>query len=93
MLSQPVQSNHHDSLFDPTACPCVTLKVFDVLGREVAVLVDEIQQAGTHTANFNVEQISNLPVRQAGLHYSSGVYFYRLSAGGKSITRKLILIR
>jgi len=59
----------------------VSLKVFDVMGREVATLVDEVQNAGFKTVEFDA----------AGL--SSGVYFYRLTAGGFVEIRKLMLIR
>ena len=64
----------------------VTLKVYDLLGREVATLVDEYQQAGNYNASFNVETLhaTSLP---------SGVYFYRLQSGSYSETKKLILLR
>ena len=58
----------------------VTLKVFDVLGREVATLVDELRTAGSYEVEFN-------PVS------SSGVYFYQLKAGDFVETKKMILIR
>jgi photosystem II stability/assembly factor-like uncharacterized protein len=59
----------------------VRLDVYDVLGREVAVLVDEVKSAGLYTATFNA---ANLP---------SGVYFYRLHAGSFADTKKLILLK
>ncbi|HQT92524.1 MAG TPA: T9SS type A sorting domain-containing protein [Candidatus Kryptobacter bacterium] len=59
----------------------VSLKVYDILGREVAALVDGRQSAGTHTVVFD------------GSKYASGVYFYRLTAGGTSIVSKMILER
>lgn len=59
----------------------VSLKVFDVLGREVAVLVDEFKHTGTYHATFNA---SSLP---------SGVYLYKLEAAGKSIVQKMMLLR
>ncbi len=64
----------------------VTLKVFDVLGREVATLVDEYKQAGNYKAIFNVETLraTSLP---------SGVYFYKLQAGSYHETKKLILMK
>ncbi|MGE5848268.1 MAG: T9SS type A sorting domain-containing protein, partial [Ignavibacteria bacterium] len=59
----------------------VSLKVFDILGKEKAVLVNEIQNAGLHQIEFNA---SNL---------SSGVYFYTLNAGDFSKTLKLLLVK
>ncbi len=59
----------------------VTLKVFDVLGREVETLIQEHQSAGVHSVRFNA---SNLP---------SGVYLYRLQAGNYSDTKKLLLLK
>ncbi len=59
----------------------VTLKIFDTLGREVAVLVNESKPAGSYTAQFSIQN-SNLP---------SGVYFYRLQQGSFSQTQKMII--
>jgi hypothetical protein len=59
----------------------VTLKVYDVLGREIKTLVNEYQSAGTHSIAFNA---TGLP---------SGVYLYRISAGNYSDTKKLVLIK
>ena len=58
-----------------------TLKVYDVLGNEVAVLVDEYRPAGSYEINFNA---SNL---------SSGVYFYRIEAGELIQIKSMILIK
>lgn len=58
-----------------------TLKVYDVLGNEVAVLVNEKKEAGYHTIDFNV------------LDLSSGVYFYRLQAGSFVQTKQMLLLR
>lgn len=57
----------------------VTLKVFDILGREVAVLVNEFKQAGTYSVEFN------------GSGLSSGVYIFQIKAGTYSATKKMIL--
>jgi hypothetical protein len=59
----------------------VSLRVFDLLGREVAVLVDEEQPAGTYRAMWDA---TRLP---------SGVYFYRLTAGEYVQTRKMLLTK
>jgi hypothetical protein len=59
----------------------VTLSVFDILGREVSVLVNNRRDAGVYEVKFD------------GVNLASGVYFYRLRAGSFVETRKLILIR
>ncbi len=59
----------------------VQLDVFDVLGRRVAVLVDEVQDAGVHSASLNASQIG------------SGIYFVHLAAGPFAATQKLILLK
>lgn len=59
----------------------VRLEIFDVLGRKVTVLVDEQVQAGSHTEKLDA----------ATLH--SGVYIYRLQAGGKNLIRKMTIIK
>ncbi len=64
----------------PTAAH-VRLAVFDVLGREVATLVNEGKDAGAYTVTWDA---SGVP---------SGVYFYRLNAGSFSETKKLLLLR
>ena len=59
----------------------VSLKVFDLLGREVATIVSEELSAGTHTREWNA---ANMP---------SGIYFYRLQACVFTETKKLVLLR
>jgi hypothetical protein len=59
----------------------VSLKVFDMLGKEVATLVNARQEAGAYTVNFNANNLS------------SGVYFYRLQAGNFVQTRKMMLVK
>jgi hypothetical protein len=58
----------------------VTLKVFDVLGREVARLVDKEMAAGDHGVRFAPRDVAG------------GIYFYKLTAGKFSQTRKLVLM-
>ena len=58
-----------------------SLKVYDILGREVTTLVNENQQPGNYEVEFN-----------ASIH-SSGVYLYKLTAGSFTATKKMILLR
>jgi hypothetical protein len=57
------------------------VEVFNVLGQTVATLVDQVLPAGSHTIEFD------------GSEYASGVYFYRLQAGGQESTRKMVLVK
>jgi len=59
----------------------VTLKVYDVLGNEIATLINEEQNAGSHSIDFNAAQLS------------SGIYFYRLDTEKFSETKSMILIK
>lgn len=75
--------------FNPTTVICyqlpksshVTLKVYDVLGREIATLADENKTAGAYQTTFN------------GSRLSSGVYFYRIQAGDFTATKKFTLMK
>lgn len=64
----------------------VTIKVYDVLGNEIATLVDEYRNAGSYEVVFNVAQFSRAEL-------SSGVYYYQLKAGDFIETKKMILLR
>ncbi len=59
----------------------VTIKVYDVIGKEITSLVNERKSTGNYSINFNA---SNLP---------SGIYFYRMQAGNFVSTKKLVLLR
>lgn len=59
----------------------VALKVFDVLGREIATFVNEQQQPGSYEIKFDATNLS------------SGIYFYQLKAGGFIDTKKMTLIK
>ncbi|MBX7046219.1 MAG: T9SS type A sorting domain-containing protein [Ignavibacteria bacterium] len=61
----------------------VSLKIFDLLGKEVAMLVNEKQTAGSYAVDFNSPEY-NLP---------SGIYFYTLNAGEFKETRKMVLVK
>ncbi|MEP0861174.1 MAG: T9SS type A sorting domain-containing protein [Ignavibacterium sp.] len=58
-----------------------TLKVYDVLGNEVATLIDEEKSAGFYEIEFNASQLA------------SGIYFYRLKAGSFVETKKMVLLK
>ena len=59
----------------------VTLKVYDILGKEVATLAREQLQPGSYEVTFD------------GSQYPSGVYFYKLSTGNYSETKKMLMIK
>jgi hypothetical protein len=55
--------------------------IYDILGREVATLVNDVKQPGSYSVTWNA----------AGL--SSGVYVYRLTAGSFSQSREMVLVK
>ncbi|OGU31992.1 MAG: hypothetical protein A2057_07590 [Ignavibacteria bacterium GWA2_35_9] len=61
----------------------VTLKIYDVLGKEIATLVNEEKPAGSYEVEFNASE----------LNLTSGVYFYRITTGGFEDTKKLLLLK
>jgi len=63
----------------------VSLKVFDLLGREIAVLVNEEKKPGNYEVSFSIEDVNK--------NLSSGLYFYALHAGKYFSTRKMIIIK
>ena len=63
----------------------VKLSVFNVLGSEIAILVDEFQEAGYYSKEFSIAQ--------NGLNLTNGVYFYKLEAGTFAATKKFILMK
>jgi hypothetical protein len=67
--------------FDVSSPMHVTLRVFDILGRSVATLVDEPLTAGSHTAIFD------------GSNFASGVYVVRLQAGTVAMSSKMVLMK
>ncbi|MFA7361029.1 MAG: T9SS type A sorting domain-containing protein [Candidatus Kapaibacterium sp.] len=59
----------------------VTLKIYDITGREIQTLVNEVKQEGYYTVDFN------------GSHLSSGVYFYRIQSGNFVSVKRMVLIK
>src|SRR5690606_29109334 len=93
-------SQNYPNPFNPTtsieyrigSTEYVTLKVYDVLGREAATLVNEVKQPGVYEVEFNPESsIGNLPAGRQGL--ASGVYYCQLKGGNFVETKKMILIK
>ncbi|MDP3683200.1 MAG: FISUMP domain-containing protein [Ignavibacteria bacterium] len=82
--SIPVETRHSAS--GGSSLQNVTLKVYDVLGREVVTLFDEYKQPGNYKTTFSVDALraTSLP---------SGVYFYRLHAGSFIQTKKMLLLK
>ncbi|HKI78140.1 MAG TPA: T9SS type A sorting domain-containing protein [Ignavibacteriaceae bacterium] len=89
VLSKAILSQNYPNPFNPTSTieysipgnSLVTLKIYDVLGREVVTLVNEKQNAGMHSVNFNGERLA------------SGIYFYVLTAGNSVISKKMNLLK
>ncbi len=87
-------SQNYPNPFNPTttisyqlsAFSRVKLKVYDMLGREVATLVNEEKAPGNYEVKFNVET-------RRGESLPSGVYIYRLQAGSYSETKKMTLLK
>ena len=64
----------------------VTLKVYDVSGRLVKVLIDSVCEAGTYSRTWD-------GTNEQGKKVASGVYFYRMETGEYSNTKKMVLLR
>ncbi len=59
----------------------VRLSIYNLLGQEISTLIDQELPAGTHLVDFNASKLSN------------GIYFYKISAGDYSATKKMILVK
>lgn len=67
--------------FDLPEAGLVTLKVYDVLGRKVATLIEGVREAGYHSSQFD------------GLNLPSGIYFCRLETGGIVKAKKMVMLK
>ena len=94
VLTEYTLSQNYPNPFNPTTIIAyeipktefVSLKVYDILGREVETLVNEEKPAGSYEVNFNSYSV-------AGRNLTSGIYFYQLKAGNFSETKKMILLK
>ena len=64
----------------------VTLSIFNILGQEVARLVDDVEAAGEHTVQWDATSRAGVPV-------SSGVYFYKIKTTNFKKIHKMLLVR
>lgn len=71
----------------------VTLKVYDILGREIVALVNEELSPGIYSVQFDTQLNQMTSGVSAKSGYASGVYFYRLQTGEYSKTKKMVLVR
>jgi hypothetical protein len=67
--------------FDIPKNAFVTLKVYDVIGKEVATLINEVRTAGSYNVDWNAS------------FYPSGVYFYKLESKDFTETKRMLLIK
>jgi len=82
-------SQNHPNPFNPTTTIAltlpsksyVTLKVFTVLGKEVATLVDGAKKAGSYQVRWNANR------------FASGIYIYRIKAGNQTISKRMLPIK
>ena len=87
-------AQNHPNPFNPTTTidfvmsvdAFAKLIIYDVRGREIVRLVDEVRPAGTNSVTWNGTNAQGHPV-------SSGVYLYRLNVGKILLTKKLILLK
>lgn len=91
-ISHPLKyelKQNYPNPFNPTTTICytipqksmVSLKIFNILGEEVSVLIDEEKEAGEHKIIFSAEGIA------------SGIYYYKIKSGDYSETKKLIIVK
>jgi hypothetical protein len=87
--SDPFLAQNYPNPFNPSTAivyrvgsrELVSLRVYDLLGREVATLVNEVKQPGTYTVQWDASSLA------------SGLYFYRLEAGGLVYSKKSIFLK
>jgi len=89
VISNYALAQNHPNPFNPSTVISyqlpmngyVTLKVYDMIGKEIATLVNGMQEAGEHTTSFNAS------------HLPSGLYFYSLQSKNFNATKKMLLVK
>lgn len=76
----PFNSSTNIRYFLPKSC-LVSLKIYDISGREVSVLISRVMPPGNHTVHFDAKELK------------SGTYFYQMQADGLKMTKKLVLLK
>ncbi|KAF0151957.1 MAG: 5'-nucleotidase domain-containing protein [Ignavibacteria bacterium] len=71
----------------------VTIKIYDVLGKEVATLVDEFKPAGTYNSRFSIPRLAGRESKRVNSQLSSGVYIATIQANNFSKSIKLLLTK
>jgi hypothetical protein len=79
--------------YDVPVAGHVKLAVYDILGREIVVMVDEVKQPGRYQERFPTVRGSGELTRNAGRGFATGVYIYRLTAGTSVEAKKMLLLK
>ena len=88
-LSQSYPNPAHNSTKIQYSLPKrskIKLQIFDVIGRRIAVLIDEEQEPGYYKVNWSINDVTKQRL-------ANGIYFYRLDAGEFTQTKKMIICR
>ena len=83
---QMTKDDGQESSLGSGLLPLVSLKIFNILGQEVRTLVDEIQEPGYYSVTWDGKD-------SFGNDVTSGMYFYRLAAGGYSEMKRMVLLK
>ncbi|MGA7159786.1 MAG: T9SS type A sorting domain-containing protein, partial [Bacteroidota bacterium] len=89
VVSQGITMSNYPNPFNPTTTIAyqiptdghVTIKVFDILGRDIRTLTDEFKPAGSYTVQFDASRLA------------SGIYFYSIHAGEYTTIKKMLLLK
>ncbi len=88
-----ITSSNYPNPFNPTTTieysvpetGNVSIDVYNILGQRVKTLVNSEHSKGTHTIQWDGKDVNNA--------LSSGIYFYKVSQNGKSVTKKIVMMK